>query len=923
MPGSEEMTTTPDRWQRLQQLFHEALARPEAGRHAWIDAACADDLALRDELRRLLAAEAHAEADIQHAIGDAAAQLVRAGRHERVGTRLGPWRLVAHHADGGMGAVYRAVRDDGRYDQQVAVKLLNPASDGAAAKARLEAERRILARLEHPHIARLLDGGSTNDGVPYLVMEFVDGQPIDAWCDIHGADTAMRLRLFVQVCRAVDHAHRNLVVHRDLKPSNILVDGEGRPRLLDFGIAKLVDEGSALTRTGERAFTPSHASPEQVTGGVVTTATDVFALGVLLYDLLAGKLPYGGAETPAPMLARRIVETEPPRPSTAVASDDSRRRLAAAGERGERLTPQRLARELAGDLDNIVLMALRKEPERRYASVAALADDVERYLADLPVRARPATLGYRAAKFLRRHPVAVPASALALVLATGAAGTFTWRLAAERDRALAAEARATRVAAFTASVLRNTGADEGATREVPVQTLLEGAVKRVDDELASEPEVATRLRIALGDAIMSWGEYEKARLQFEAALATARTRGAIGERDAAEAMQLLGVATHELGQLERSLDWSRQAEVLFRRAGSVAEHASALGDVAMSLNALRRREEAEPVFREAIARLRQAHAGADHDDIAWMLNNLAWNLHARGRLDEAEPLYTEALAMQRRIDAPLTTRSQTQNNLAGIYYDRGRLDEAERLWREVLQQYEQVFGADGHAAVARAQAMVALVDIERGRWDEAVLRMESAVATNQRLLGERHRWTAGTLVRLGMALLGAGRLDEAEHRLRQAVAIEREVLPPVHASHAHTRLALARLALARSSPQGPARAERLLREALEQIAALPSPDRVPIDSIDLELARTLALQGQVEAGRTIFAAAIQRMRDKLPERHWRRLAAEAAFALPPWVEQPTVPERDRARQALAELRELTGTQAQAVRQLEQALARLP
>jgi tetratricopeptide (TPR) repeat protein len=826
MPGSEEMTTTPDRWQRLQQLFHEALARPEAGRHAWIDAACADDLALRDELRRLLAAEAHAEADIQHAIGDAAAQLVRAGRHERVGTRLGPWRLVAHHADGGMGAVYRAVRDDGRYDQQVAVKLLNPASDGAAAKARLEAERRILARLEHPHIARLLDGGSTNDGVPYLVMEFVDGQPIDAWCDIHGADTAMRLRLFVQVCRAVDHAHRNLVVHRDLKPSNILVDGEGRPRLLDFGIAKLVDEGSALTRTGERAFTPSHASPEQVTGGVVTTATDVYALGVLLYDLLTGRPPYGGAETPAAMLAREIVETEPPRPSTAVASDDSRRRLAAAGERGERLTPQRLARELAGDLDNIVLMALRKEPERRYASVAALADDVERYLADLPVRARPDTLGYRAAKFLRRHPVAVPASALALVLATGAAGTFTWRLAAERDRALAAEARATRVAAFTASVLRNTGADEGATREVPVQTLLEGAVKRVDDELASEPEVATRLRIALGDAIMSWGEYEKARLQFEAALATARTRGAIGERDAAEAMQLLGVATHELGQLERSLDWSRQAEVLFRRAGSVAEHASALGDVAMSLNALRRREEAEPVFREAIARLRQAHAGADHDDIAWMLNNLAWNLHARGRLDEAEPLYTEALGHaathRRAADHAVADAEQPGRHLLRPRpARRGRAPVARGVAtvRAGLRRRWACGGGarPGHGRAGRYRTR----PLGRGRAAHGIGGgHQPAAARRAPPLDRRHPGAA----RYGPAR--AGRLDEAEHRLRQAVAIEREVLPPVHASHAHTRLALARVALARVEPAGagsPAPSACCVRSAGADRRACPHP----------------------------------------------------------------------------------------------------
>ncbi len=914
---------TPERWQQLQQLFHAALALDPAERTAWADAACPDDLALREELRRLLAAEGTADSAIEHAIGDAAAQLVAMGRQEREGARLGPWRLVAHHADGGMGAVYRAMRDDGRYEQQVAIKLLNPAAVGEAARARLEAERRILARLEHPHIARLLDGGSTDDGVPYLVMEFIDGQPIDRWCDAQGADTSTRLGLFVQVCRAVDYAHRNLVVHRDLKPGNILVDAEGRPRLLDFGIAKLLDDAPGVTGTVDRALTLSHASPEQVTGASVTTATDVYALGVLLYDLLAGMPPYGGAGTPSATLARQIVETNPPRPSAAVFSGGSSRRLVQAGERALHLTPQRLSRELAGDLDNIVLKALRKEPERRYASAAALADDVERYLAHMPVQARPSSVGYRTAKFLRRHPVAVPASALAVVLALGSAGAFTWRLAAERDRAVAAEAAAKKVAKFTASVVRSTGADQEANRTLPVQALLERAAARVDAELAGEPEVATRLRTALGDAMMSWGEYDKAQQQLEAALASARGRGAAGERDAAEAMQLLGVVTHDLGQLERSLDWARQAEMLFRRVGGAAEHASALGDVAISLNALRRRDEAAPVFREAIARLREAHGGSDHEDIAWLQNNLAWGLHARGRLDEAEPLYVEALAMQRRLGISQATLSQTQNNLAGVYYDRGRLDAAEQLWRDVLQQYEQVFGAQGHAAVARGQAMVALVEIERGHWDQAVRLMEAAVATNQRLLGERHRWTAGTLMRLGVALLGAGRIEEAHDRLRQAAAIEREVLPPVHASHAHTRLALARLASARSTAQGLAQAERLLREALDQIAALPSADRVPLDAVELELARTLALQGQVEPGRAIYAAVVQRMRESLPQNHWRRLAAEAAFALPPWVERPTAPELIRIQQMLTQLRALTGKDADAVRRIEQAMARVP
>jgi serine/threonine-protein kinase len=907
------------RWQRLQQLFREALTRPPSARAAYVAEVTADDAELGAALRRLLAQDAADDGGVRNAIGQAAARLVGARQGSRIGTRLGPWRIVAHLADGGMGAVYRGERDDGQYAQQVAIKLLNPAFASDDAKARLEVERRILARLEHPAIARLLDGGRSDDGVPYLVMEYVDGEPIDAWCEHRGLGTAARLRLFVQVCRAVDHAHRNFVVHRDLKPANILVDADGRPRLLDFGIAKLVDGAPGVTRTGERVLTPSHASPEQITGGPVTTATDVYALGVLLYDLLTGRAPYGGPGTPPAALARQIVETLPPRPSAAVTGGHGSRRLSAARARGERLTPQRLAQELSGDLDNIVLMALRKEPERRYASAAALAEDIERGLANLPVRARADTWAYRGGKFVRRHPVAVPASALAVLLALGAAAAFTWQLTQERDRALAAEARATRVATFTASVLRNTGADEGADRNLPVHTLLERAAARVDGELAGDPAVATRLRTALGDAMMSWGAYDDAQRQLEAALATARARGGDGEHDAAEAMQLLGVLTHDQGELERSLDWTRQAETLFRRVGTPAEHASALGGVAMSLNALRRRDEAEPVFREAIARLRDAHGGADHDDVGWMLNNLAWNLHARGRLDEAEPLYTEALAMQRRIGAPQTTIQQTQNNLAGVYYDRGRLDAAEQLWREVLAQYEQVFGSGGHVAVARGQAMVALVDIERGRWDEAVTLMRATLATHQRLLGERHRWTAGSMGRLGNALLGAGRLDEAEHWLKRADAVQREVLPPVHAAHATVGLGLAQVGLARGTPLALARAEHLLRAALETIQALPSADRVPLDGVELTLARVLALQQRPDEAAPLAQRVGQRVRDRLPAGHYRRLAIEAMLTLPPFVPAPSADAVSAARGALVPLRQRTGPESTWVRELEAGL----
>jgi len=911
-----------DRWHRLQQLFEAALPLPAAQREGFIAEQCADDVALGAELARLLAGADEDRPDsARETIERAAAAWAHARRHSLAGTRLGAWRIVAHLADGGMGAVYRGERADGQYEQAVAVKLLNPAAMSPGAAERLAQERQILARLAHPHIARLLDGGTTSEGAPYLVMEFVDGEPIDAWCRAHAPDTATRLRLFAQVCRAVDHAHRNLVVHRDLKPSNILVDQAGQPRLLDFGIAKLIDDGAGTTRSGERVLTPAHASPEQITGGPITTAADVYALGVLLYDLLTGRLPHAESTGNPAALARAIVETAPQRPSQAVSTEaDSAVRGAALQRRGERLDPQRLARELTGDLDNIVLMALRKEPERRYASAAELAADIERHLEHLPVHARADTFAYRSLKFWQRHPVAMPATLLVIATAIGAIALFTWKLADERDRALAAEQRARRVAGFTASVLENTAADAAGDRQISVQDLLDRATARLDPELRDEPEVAASLRRALARAYFSWGVNDRALELLAPALAQATARGEAGAADRADILLLQSGIEHDLGRLEDSLASARAAEALLRRIGPPKEQARALSDVALSLNGLRRRSEAEPVFREALALLRDAHRGApngDHRDIAWNLNNLAWCLHAMSRLDEAAPLYEEALAMQRRLQAPTVEIAQTLNNLAGVFYDRGDLDRAIQIWEEALAQFESVFGRDGHAAVARGQNHLATVAIDRGRFDDAERLSAVALAANVRLLGERHRWTTSTMLTHATSLLGVGRLDEAETLFRRTQALRRELLPVAHADHVSPLLGLARTALARGRLDD---AERELRDAVTQMNALESPDRVPLDEVEWSLARTLALQGRREEGLAIAQRMLERMRGRMPATHWMRQAVETGVALPPFVTQPSEEAQALARRRIDELAQRLSPDAFVVRDLAGALA---
>jgi len=419
-------TLPPDRWYAVDRIFTEALDLRDGERAVFVRQACGSDDALYDEVIALLQSREAAQAalgesatafaalllpDLQHHLDDAA--------RLPSGTRIGPYRLLEEIGRGGMGTVYLAERIDA-YHRRVALKLVKRGMDSDEILRRFRYERQILAGLEHPHIARLYDGGLSDDGRPYLAMEYVDGRPIDQYCDAATLDIDARLRLFASVCEAVQYAHQNLVVHRDLKPSNVLITAAGQVKLLDFGIAKLLDEEAAgvsapVTRTGLRVMTPAYAAPEQVRGEAITTATHVYALGVVLYKLLTGQRPYEDVEENAQAAERAVLEQEPVRPSTAITK--ATETLTPERASAARATSvERLQRRLQGDLDVMVLKALRKEPERRYASAAAFAEDIRRHLDGLPVTARPDTRSYRVRKFVRRHRFGVGTAAVFALL---------------------------------------------------------------------------------------------------------------------------------------------------------------------------------------------------------------------------------------------------------------------------------------------------------------------------------------------------------------------------------------------------------------------------------------------------------------------------------------------------------------------------
>ena len=426
-----------DRWPRVKELFQEALDRAPSQRDAFLAEACASDEALHREVLSLLASHAEAEGFLE---GTALPTASWEGR------RVGAYRILGEIGRGGMGTVYRAVRADVReFEKQVALKVVRGGHAAAELVSRFRGERQILSRLDHPNIARLLDGGATEEGEPYLVMEYVLGQPIDAFCEERRLSTAARITLFRAVCQAVQYAHQNLVVHRDIKPGNILVSADGIPKLLDFGIAKVLaaDPTEAPTQTAFPALTPDYASPEQVRAEPVTTASDVYSLGVVLYEILTGQRPYR-VGTPVPAeIVRVVCEFEPEKPSTIVRRPRTTEATTAAAHSGPPLPEpetedprlQKLAGELAGDLDTIVLKTLRKEPSRRYASAQELSDDLGRYLEGRPVLARPDTLTYRAAKFVRRHKTAaVAAGLIVLSLIGGIVATAAQARVAEANR---------------------------------------------------------------------------------------------------------------------------------------------------------------------------------------------------------------------------------------------------------------------------------------------------------------------------------------------------------------------------------------------------------------------------------------------------------------------------------------------------------
>ena len=732
----------PERWQKVKELFDAVLELSPEERAQSLAAACAGDSDLQREVEQLIAAHEEAGTFLDRPAVEDAADFLAAD--DSLGRRIGPYRIVRLLGRGGMGSVFLGVRDDDQFQKCVAIKLVKRGMDSEEVVRRFRGERQILASLDHPNIARLLDGGVTHEGLPFFVMEHIEGEPIDQYCERRELGVAERLELFRTVCSAVQYAHQNLVVHRDIKPGNILVSADGVPKLLDFGIAKLLEpeqfpQTVLPTQTGLLLMTPEYASPEQVRGDNITVASDVYSLGVLLYQLLTGRLPYQLDSRVPGGIEKVICEDEPRRPSTAALAG-------APGAEG-----RKLHRRLTGDLDKIVLMALRKEPQRRYASVVQLSDDIRRHLEGRPVAARPDTFSYRAAKFVRRNRLAVAASVLVLLSLVGGIVATAWQARIARaQRDLAVEAAATMVEELAEGMRKMSGPTEGrlgllveaervfakvsesglATRDLrrrtteahrvfaPTYQLLgdsrsalrhaeEGerrALALLEDGGDSlEPKAAlASLRVEKGDAFASLGKDREAQEAYDAAAALAEEIARDPAATAKERRVLLlclqrqgdrALAAGDLGQAEklfrRSHEVSRDlAASLARDPNILSQHANdleRLGDVLYAGGDVNR---SCARYREAldVRRRTQVLSPADVTVLQSLANstlNVGWCSDREGDVDRAASLHQEGIALLRRLadSDPGNTRLASMlvgglASLGGVYVTAQRPAEA-------------------------------------------------------------------------------------------------------------------------------------------------------------------------------------------------------------------------------------------------------
>lgn len=827
--NSRTFELSPERWALVDRLFDEAMRLDATDRLAFLEAQCPDDAALREYLLELLQSDPADNLSIDTMILDTMHQAFGELQSDEMrGERIGPYEVERLLGAGGMGMVYLARRADEQFEQEVAIKLGRHRLVDPRTKIRLRNERQILADLDHPNIARLFDGGTTKDGVPYLVMEFIDGIRIDSYCDLHRLSIEDRLRLFQKICQAVHYAHQNLVIHRDIKAANILVTADGIPKLLDFGIAKLTDpRGFArdgVTRDGAVMLTPANAAPEQILSRPITTATDVYALGLLLYTLLSGYRAYDTDGLSPTEFASLVCSTTAATPSM---------RLRKALQRGvhpivvEELesiarnrgtSPERLRRRVHGDLDTIVANTLRKDPNRRYRSVSALGDDIDLHLRSMPIVARAYSWRYRAGKFLRRHYAAVAAS----LGVFGMLVTFSVVLSIQNRDIVKERDTAREVSQFLEDIFMAQDPAHARGASVTAEEILATGASRIRTDLGSRPEIQVALIETIGRVYFNLGVYDTSAEMLEQALELRR---------------------------EISNDDSRAV-------------AAVQNDLAEALIRVPDYPRAEVLLSEALASNRR-NSGPATPDVANNLFNLA-ELHLKtSEFEEAERYASASIAVYSQFtDDHSIELAESKNMLARILQVRGDLGRTEALLLEAIDIVMRNEGPD-HPLMAYYLQNLGVLQRSQGKLGAAEESLRKAIATTKRVFGEKHHLLAATLVNQGTLLHARGDLDGAERVLRDALRLHAETRG---ASHPMVGFDMTVLGMLLHDQAKFADAENILRQALEIYDAAYNDDHQYTASALTELGAVLNSTGRLVEAEQVLRRAMQiRLRDYQPE----------------------------------------------------------
>ncbi len=817
------------RWERMQRLFHDAAGLPVDARESFVHAASDDDAALAADVMAMLEHDADARSVLERDVALVADGVLGGQLPDSLANQtFGPYRLTRLLGEGGMAIVYLGIRDD--LGSVAAIKILPDAWISPARRERFASEQRMLAQLNHPAIARLYDADTLPSGTPWLAMEYVEGVPLTQYCRARGTSAADRLRAFRRVCEGVEYAHRRMVVHRDLKPSNIPVTADGPVNLLDFGIARQIDPSepdAAPTLAALRLLTPAYASPEQIRGEATTVQTDVYALGVIVYELLAGRTPFDVSDAPLRAAERRLLEEEPMPPSLAA-------RQTATGVTG-------LSASAWSDLDVLVLTAMHKDQARRYGSVEGLIRDLDHYLANEPLEARPDTVAYRARKFIRRNWRPLSAAAIVTAIVIAIVGFYTARLTAARNAAVEQAVRTDRIQRFMLRLFDGGEKEAGPADNLRVVTIVDRGVLEART-LDREPLVQGELYQTLGSVYEKLGKLDRAETLLRASLDTRRSHESSKTPDVIRGTTALALLRSDQARFD-------EAERLAREALAAARSTLAPQDpeVAAAMAALGQILEQRGSYGEAITTLEQAAAlrsrpGADRSELAETLFELANTNFYAGHLDVAETLTQRVLTIHSDLfgDAhPLVAEDLI--NLGAVQHERGRYTDAERFYRRALEINRVWYGSDSYRTASTLTMLGRTLYLQR-RLDEARDLLTEALGIQEHVFGRVHPRVASALNDLGNVAMGQDRLDDAEAAFRRNGDIYRSVYGGGHYLVGIATSNLAGVYVARHDYRT---AEAMYRQAIDIFSRAQSPNHLNTGIARIKLGRSLLRQRRI------------------------------------------------------------------------------